>query len=172
MHTHFTHSQNIVLINTIFFYLHCIWFSMLGVNEYNKDVTTVYCLQDVCASITSQVAFYDVARHEHMSLEYNTADTADTPPAGYDVVCKQNMQSPEYETVQLAKAGKRTFTTSENPPPLPPPMIKGDNGLDNDAMLTEETTSTSQAKDEPTEDGGDGGQEVKIAAQVRAIIHT
>ena len=86
----------------------------------------VYCLQDVGASITFQVALYDVARREHMSLEYNTADTDDTSPPGYDVVRKENLPSPEYETVPSAKAGKPTPTTSENPPPLPPPMIQGD----------------------------------------------
>ena len=146
-------------------------FHVGGINEYNKDVTTVYCLQDVAASITSQVAFYDLARPEHMSLECITADTDDIPPPGYDVVRKENMPSPEYETIASAKAGKPTPITSENPPPLPHPMIKGDEGLDNDGVLTEETTDiTAQAKEEPTEDGGDGGLETKIAAQVRAII--
>ncbi len=89
-------------------------------------------------------------------------------PPGYDVVRKENKQSPEYETIASAKAGKPTPTTSENPPPLPPPMIKGDEGLDNDGVLTEETTdSTAQAKDEPTENGCDSsGYEAKI---VRAI---
>ena len=86
----------------------------------------MYCLQDVGASITSQVAFYNVARPEHMSLDCNTADTDDTPPPGYDVVRKENLPSPEYETVPSAKAGKPTPTTSENPPPLPPPMIRRD----------------------------------------------
>ena len=86
----------------------------------------VYCLQDVGASITSQVAFYNVARPENMSLERNTADTDDTPPPGYDVVHKENLPGPEYETVPSAKAGKPTPTTSENPPPLPPSMIRGD----------------------------------------------
>ena len=86
----------------------------------------MYCLQDVGASITSKVAFYDVARPEHMSLERNTADTDDTPPPGYDVVRKENLPSPEYETVPSAKAGKPTPTTSENPPPLPPTMLRGD----------------------------------------------
>ena len=86
----------------------------------------VYCLQDVGAAITSKVAFYDVARPENMSLEYNTAGTDDTSPPGYDVVRKENMPNPEYETVPSAKAGKPTPTTSENPPPLPPPMIRGD----------------------------------------------
>ncbi len=85
----------------------------------------MYCLQDVGTSITSQVAFHNVARPENMSLEYNTADTDDTSPPGYDVVC-ENLPSPEYETVPSAKAGKPTPTTSENPPPLPPPMIRGD----------------------------------------------
>ncbi|XP_064391087.1 uncharacterized protein LOC135338914 isoform X2 [Halichondria panicea] len=77
-------------------------------------------------ALTSQVAFYDVARPENMSLERNTADTDDTPPPGYDVVRKENLPSPEYETVPSAKAGKPTPTTSDNPPPLPPPMIRGD----------------------------------------------
>ncbi len=113
------------------------------------------------ASIISPVALYDVARPEHMSLDCNTDDT---PPPGYDIICKENMQSPEYETIPLAKAGEPTFTTSEN---LPPPMIRG---LDNDVMLIEETTSTSQAKNERTEDGGDDGLEAMITAQVRAII--
>ncbi|XP_064391011.1 uncharacterized protein LOC135338850 isoform X2 [Halichondria panicea] len=81
---------------------------------------------DVGASITSQVAFYNVARPENMSLERNTADTDDTPPPGYDVVHKENLPGPEYETVPSAKAGKPTPTTSENPPPLPPSMIRGD----------------------------------------------
>ncbi len=85
----------------------------------------MYCLQDVGASITSQVAFHNVARPENMSLEYNTADTGDTSPPGYDVV-RENLPSPEYETVPSALAGKRRPTTSENPPPLPPPMIPGD----------------------------------------------
>ncbi len=137
----------------------------VGINQYNKDVTTVYCLQDVGALITFPIAIYDVARPENMSLECNTADTDDTPPSGYHVVCIENMQA-EYETVHVAsaKAGKATPTTSENPPPLPPPMIRGDN---NDRVLTEKATgSTSQAKDELIEDGG---QEAKIAAQVRAL---
>ena len=82
----------------------------------------VCCLQDVRVSITSQ----DVARREHMSPECNTADTDDTLPPGYDVVRKDNSPSPEYETVPSAKACKRRPTTSENPPPLPPPMIRGD----------------------------------------------
>ncbi len=130
----------------------------------------MYCLQDVGASITSQVAFYDLVRPEHMSLECITADTDDIPPPGYDVVRKENMPSTEYETIASAKAGKPTPTTSENPPTLPHPMIKEDEGLDNDVVLTEETTSTAQAKDEPTEDGGDSsGYEAKITAQVRAI---
>ncbi len=130
----------------------------------------MYCLQDVGASITFPVAFYDVARPENMSLECITADTDDTPPPGYDVVRKENMQSPEYETIASAKAGEPTPTISENPPPIPHPMIKEDEGLDNDVVLTEVTTSTAQAKDEPIEDGGDSGRyEAKIAAQVRAI---
>ncbi len=69
-------------------------------------------------------ALYDVARRENMSPAF--IDTDDILPPGYDVVCKEHMQSPEYETVPLALAGKPTFT-SENPPPLPPPMIRGDN---------------------------------------------
>ena len=134
-------------------------------------LSTVYCLQDVGASIILvPVATYDVVRPENMSLECNTADTDDTPPPGYDVVCKENMQSPEYETIALALAGKAAPTTSENPPPLPPPIIRGDEGLENDVVLTEEATSISQAKDEPTEDGGDDGLEAMITAQVRAII--
>ncbi len=76
---------------------------------------------------TSQdITLCDVPRPENMSLERNTADTDDTPPPGYDVVRKENLPSPEYETVPSAKAGKPTPTTSENPPPLPPPMIRGD----------------------------------------------
>ncbi|XP_064391038.1 uncharacterized protein LOC135338866 isoform X3 [Halichondria panicea] len=128
--------------------------------------------QDVGASITFPVAFYDIARPENMSLECITADTDDTPPPGYDVVRKENMQSPEYETIASAKAGKPTPITSENPPPLPPPMIKRDEGLDNDGVLTEETTdSTAQAKDEPTENGGDSsGYEAKIAAQHQYVL--
>ncbi len=93
------------------------------------NVFNVCCLQVVGASITSQeevIALYDVARLENMSPKCNTADTDATPPPGYDVVCKENMPSPEYETVPLLLAGKPTFTTSENPPPLPPPMIRGD----------------------------------------------
>ncbi|XP_064390944.1 uncharacterized protein LOC135338765 isoform X4 [Halichondria panicea] len=215
------------------------------------------------ASITSQVAFYDVARPENMSLECITADTDDTLPPGYDVVRAENMPSPEYETVPLVQPAKPTFT-SDNPPPLPPPMIRGDSSeasdlppaynpavdnesvgvmsvessishgqsvdeevdesverdlsvstvehdgtteeaigsteaqldvdlvdtvrgaesgagnndhseqeamiavqtLDNNGVLTEETTSTSQAKDERTEDEGDGGLETKITAQL------
>ena len=124
----------------------------------------MYCLQDVGASIISPVALYDVACPEHMSLECNTADIDDTPPPGYDVVCKENMQSPEYETVPLAKAGEPTFTTSENPP-----MIQGYEGLENAVVVTEETISISQAKDERTEDEGDDGLEAMITAQVRAI---
>ena len=85
----------------------------------------VCCLQDMDA-LTSQVAFYDIARPENMSLGRNTADTDDTLPPGYDVVRKDNLPSPEYETVPSAKAGKPTPTTSDNPPPLPPPMIRGD----------------------------------------------
>ncbi len=112
------------------------------------------------ASIISPVALYDIACPENMSLDCNTDDT---PPPGYDV-CKENMQSPEYETMPLAKAGEPTFITSEN---LPPPMIRG---LDNDVVLIEETTSTSQAKNERTEDEGDNGLEAMITAQVRAII--
>ncbi len=76
------------------------------------------------ASITLQVAFYDVARRENMSLGVNTADTDDELPPGYDVVRKENTQV-EYETIPLVQAAKPTFT-SENPPPLPPPMIRGD----------------------------------------------
>ncbi len=121
----------------------------------------MYCLQDVGASIISPVALYDVACPEHMSLDCNMDDT---PPPGYDVICKESMPSPEYETIPLAKAGEPTFTTSEN---LPPPMIRS---LDNDVVLIEETTSTSQAKNEHTEDGGDDGLEAMITAQVRAII--
>ncbi len=126
----------------------------------------MYCLQDVGASITLvPVAIYDVACPDNMSLECNTDDR---PPPGYDVICK-NIQSPEYETIPLALAGKAAPTTSENPPPLSPPIIRGDEGLENDGVLTEETTSTSQAKDERTEDGGDDGLEAMITAQVRAI---
>ncbi len=73
------------------------------------------------ALITSQVAFYDVARPENMSLGVNTADTDDELPPGYDAVRKENTQV-EYETIPSAKAGKPTPTTSENPPP----MIRGD----------------------------------------------
>ena len=132
---------------------------------------TVYCLQDVGASIAFvPVAIYDVACPENMSLDCSTADTDDVPPPRYNVVCKENMQSPEYETIALALAGKAAPTTSENPPPLPPPIIRGDEGLENDVVLTEEATSISQAKDEPTEDGGDDGLEAMITAQVRAII--
>ena len=64
-----------------------------------------------------------LARPENMSPAFINND--DIPPPGYDVVCKEHMPSPEYETVPLALAGKRTLT-SENPPPLPPPMIRGD----------------------------------------------
>ena len=77
------------------------------------------------ALITSQVAFYDVARPENMFLGVNTADTDDELPPGYDAVRKENTQV-EYETIPLALTGKPTPTTSENPPPLPPPMIRGD----------------------------------------------
>ncbi len=91
------------------------------------NVSNVCCLQDVGAPITPReeviIALYDVARPENMSPAF--IDTDDAPPPGYDVVCKENMPSPEYETVPLALAGKPTFT-SENPPPLPPPMIRGD----------------------------------------------
>ena len=57
--------------------------------------------------------------------------------------------------------------------PPPPPLqnnVLNLQTLDNNGVLTEETTSTSQAKDERTEDEGDGGLETKITAQVRAII--
>ena len=84
-------------------------------------------LQNVGASVTSQeecIALYDVARPENMSPKRNTANTDDTPPPGYDVVCIENMQA-EYENVPLVLAGKHTFT-SENRPPLPSPMIRGD----------------------------------------------
>ena len=93
------------------------------------NVFNVCCLQVMGAPITSQeevIALYDFARPENMSPECNTADTDATPPPGYDVVCKENMPSPEYETVPLVLAGKPTFTTSENPPPLPPSMIRRD----------------------------------------------
>ncbi len=90
-----------------------------------QSCSNVCCLQDVGASITE--ALYDVARPENMSPAFINTD--DAPPPGYDVVCKEHMQSPEYETVPLALTGKRTLT-SENPPPLPPPlpppMIRGD----------------------------------------------
>ena len=87
-------------------------------------------------------------------------------------MCIENMQA-EYKTVPLVLAGKATPTTSENPPPLSPPMIQGDEGLDTNGVLTEEATdSTAQAKDEPTEDGGDSsGYEAKIATQVRATLY-
>ncbi len=84
------------------------------------------CLQDVGAPITPReeviIALYDVARPENMSPAF--IDTDDILPPGYDVVCKEHMQSSEYETVPLALAGEPTFT-SENPPP-PAPMIRGD----------------------------------------------
>ncbi len=90
-------------------------------------VDNVCCLQDVGAPITPReeviIALYDVARPENMSPAFINND--DIPPPGYDVVCKEHMPSPEYETVPLALAGKRTLT-SENPPPLPLPMIRGD----------------------------------------------
>ncbi len=92
------------------------------------NVSNVCCLQDVSAPTTPRIeviiALYDVARPENMSPAA-FIDTGDAPPPGYDVVCKENMPSLEYETVPLALAGKRTLT-SENPPPLPPPMIRGD----------------------------------------------
>ncbi|XP_064398025.1 uncharacterized protein LOC135344708 isoform X2 [Halichondria panicea] len=46
-------------------------------------------------------------------------------------------------------------------------LLSGDEGLDTNGVLTEEATdSTAQAKDEPTEDGGDSsGYEAKIATQ-------
>ncbi|XP_064398036.1 uncharacterized protein LOC135344708 isoform X3 [Halichondria panicea] len=105
----------------------------------------------VGASVTSRekvVPLYDVARPGNMSQKRNTADTDDT--------------------LLSVLAGKATPTTSENPPPLSPPMIQGDEGLDTNGVLTEEATdSTAQAKDEPTEDGGDSsGYEAKIATQV------
>ncbi len=53
------------------------------------------------------IALYDVARPENMSPAA-FIDTDDAPPPGYDVVCKEHMQSPEYETEPLALAGKRT----------------------------------------------------------------
>ena len=124
------------------------------------------CLQDVRASITSQVAFYDVARSENMSLGVNTADTDDTLPPGYDVVRKENLPSPEYETVPSAKAGKPTPTTSENPPPLPPSMIRGDSealdlpppynpAVDNEGvvvMSVESSISHGQSVDEEVDE--------------------
>ena len=55
------------------------------------------------------------------------------------------------------------------PPPLQNNVLNLQT-LDNNGVLTEETTSTSQAKDERTEDEGDGGLETKITAQVRTII--
>ncbi len=79
------------------------------------------------ASITSQeevIPLYDVAHPENMSLECNTADTDNTSLLGFNVIRKENTQV-EYETVPLVLASKPTIT-SENPPPLPLPMIQGD----------------------------------------------
>ncbi len=117
------------------------------------------------ASITSQVAFYDVSRPENMSLRFNTADIDDTLPPGYDVVRAENMPSPEYETVPLVQPAKPTFT-SENPPPLPPPMIRGDSeapdlppaynpAVDNESvgvMSVESSISHGQSVDEEVDE--------------------
>ncbi len=88
-----------------------------------------------------------------MSPERNTTDTDDALPLGYDVVRKKNMQA-EYETVASAKAGEPTFT-SENPPPLSPPMIRGDSdapdlppaynpAVDNESIVVSVESSISQ----------------------------
>ncbi len=152
------------------------------------NVSNVCCLQDMGAPITSQeegIGLYDVARPENMS----PTDTDDAPPPGYDVICKENLPA------------EHTPTTSENPPPLPPPMIQGDSeapdlpppynpAVDSenvvDLSINEREVSRSMPENEvvgaedtsqrgevkPTKDGVDGGHKAKIAAQVRAIQYT
>ncbi len=89
-------------------------------------ISNVFCLQDVGAPITSPEALY-----ENMSPECNTADTDD--------MCKEHMQSPEYETVPLALAGKPTLT-SENPPPPYNPNVDNESAVD---LLVESSISQS-----------------------------
>ncbi len=144
------------------------------------------CVQDVGASQEEGIALYDVTRPEYMSPECNTADTDNAPPPGYDVICKENLPA-EY-----------TPTTSENPPPLPPPMLLGDSeapdlpppynpAVDNESVAVDlsiyeremnqsvlegevvEAGDTSQGGE--AENGGDSGQEEKIAAQVTVYMY-
>ncbi len=145
------------------------------------NVSNVCCLQDVGAPITPReevtIALYDVARPENMSPAFINTD--DAPPPGYDVVCKEHMQSsPEYETVPLALASKPTLT-SENPPPLPPPMIRGDSeapdlpppynpAVDNESVnLTVESSISQSVENRSVDIDGEVDESVKRDQSVR-----
>ncbi len=145
------------------------------------NVSNVCCLQDVGAPITDReeviIPLYDVAHPENMSPAF--IDTDDAPPPGYDIVCKEHMPSPEYETVPLVLAGKPTFT-SENPPPLPPPMIRGDSeapdlpapynpAVDNESVvdLVVESSISQSVENQSVDMDGEIDESVKRDQSVR-----